>query len=290
MIFPNVTAIAPMTLGSALHPTILRDGRLVFSSYKSQGLRDQRLWGIWTIWPDGRNWAPLVSAFRNPQAFHFMTQLGDGNVVVEDYYNANNNGFGALYRLPPTAPSGQPAFYDAFATGAPRIPYTLIDGRPYSFVMPFQPRGMITITPFTTAQDEAAPMGRNGVRVGKFTHPSAAPGNDLLVVWTPGPANDLNRPDPTPYYDAGIYIIPGGNPVNSPQDLVLVKNDPAFNEAWPRAVVPYSAIHGVAEPAELPWLPNDGSVHSALPAGTPHGLVGSSSLYKRESFPGHVSS
>ena len=70
---------------------------------------------------------------------------------------------------------------------------------------------------------------------------------------------------------------------------MLVKNDPAYNEAWPRAVVPYSAVHGVDEPAALPWLPNDGSVHAELPAGTPYGLVGTSSFYKRESFPGHVS-
>ncbi len=284
----NVTAIAPMTLGSALHPTVLRDGRLMFSSYESQGLRDRRLWGIWTIWPDGRNWAPLVSAFRNPQAFHFMTQLSDGDVVVEDYYNANNNGFGALYRLPPTAPTGQPAFFDAFATGAPPIAQTVGAGFRYDFTMPFQPRGMVSITPFTTGEDEAAPVGSGGVRVGKFTHPSAAPNNDLLVVWTPGPANDLNRPSPMPYYDAGLYLMPDGDVVDGPQDLVLIKNDPAYNEAWPRAVVPYAAIHGITEPAELPWLPNEGSVHPALPAGTPYGLVGSASLYKRESFPGHV--
>ena len=284
----NVTPIAPMSISSALHPTILRDGRLMFSSHESQGLRDRRLWGIWSLWPDGRNWAPVVSAFREPQAFHFMTQLGSGDLVVVDYYNLNNNGFGALYRLPPQAPAGQPQFHDAFATDAPPIARTVQQGFRYDFTMPFQPRGMISLTPFTHGDDEAAPVGSNNVRVGKFTHPSAAPRNDLLVVWTPGPANDLNRPLTTPYYDAGLYIVPGGNVIASPQQLVLVKNDPAYNEAWPRAVVPYASVHGVAEPTRLPWLPNDGSVHAALPAGTPYGLVGTSSFYKRESFPGYV--
>ena len=47
----NLEPIAPMTIGSALHPTVLQDGRLMFSSYESQGLRDRRLWGIWTIYP-----------------------------------------------------------------------------------------------------------------------------------------------------------------------------------------------------------------------------------------------
>ncbi|MBX3701186.1 MAG: hypothetical protein KF903_09340 [Dokdonella sp.] len=284
----NVTPIAPMTISSALHPTILADGRLMFSSHESQGLRDRRLWGLWSIWPDGRHWTPVISAFNQPQSFHFMTQLGGGDLVVVDYYNFNNNGFGALYRLPAQPPAGQPAFYDAFATGAPPIGRTLGTGTWYPFTMPFQPRGLYSLTPFTLNSDEAAPIGSNGQRVGKFTHPSAAPHDDLLVVWTPGPANDLNRPAPTPYYDAGIYIIAGGNTITSPQQLVLVKNDPNWNEAWPRAVVPYATIHGIAEPAQLPWLPNDGSVHAALPPGTPYGLVGTSSFYKHESFPGLV--
>ncbi|MCW5578062.1 MAG: hypothetical protein KIS89_05425, partial [Dokdonella sp.] len=207
----NVTPIAPMTISSALHPTILADGRLMFSSHESQGLRDRRLWGLWSIWPDGRHWTPVISAFNQPQSFHFMTQLGGGDLVVVDYYNFNNNGFGALYRLPAQPPAGQPAFYDAFATGAPPIGRTLGTGTWYPFTMPFQPRGLYSLTPFTLNSDEAAPIGSNGQRVGKFTHPSAAPHDDLLVVWTPGPANDLNRPAPTPYYDAGIYIIAGGN-------------------------------------------------------------------------------
>src|SRR5699024_5458232 len=92
-------------------------------------------------------------------------------------------------------------------------------------------------------------------------------------------------PTPRHYYDSGIYLVPDSQPVRSPDSLVkLVEND-AFNAAWPRAVVPYMAMHGVPEPAELEWLPNDGQQHPLLPEGTPHGLVGSSSLYRRESFP-----
>ena len=32
-----------------------------------------------------------MSAFENAQAFHFQTQLSDGAIVVEDYYNLNNS-------------------------------------------------------------------------------------------------------------------------------------------------------------------------------------------------------
>jgi len=284
----NVEPIAPMSIGSALHPTPLRDGRLMFSSYESQGLRDRRLWGIWGIRPDGQQWEPILSAFRSPQAFHFMTQLSNEDLVVVDYYNLNNNGFGALYRFPIAPPPGEPRFHSAFPEDNPEIQQTVEAGFLYPFQMPFTPRGMVSISPFTHGGDEAAPEGESGVRVGKFTHPSAAPGGDLLVVWTPGPANDLNRPTPLPYYDGGLYLFPGADEIWDPAALVELKNDPAYNEAWPRAVVPYSAVHGVAEPADLDWLPNDGSLHPELPAGTPYGLVGSSSVYHRESFPGFV--
>lgn len=283
----NVTPISPMSINSALHPTILRDGRLMFSSYESQGLRDRRLWGIWAIYPDGRAWSPLVSAFRQPQAFHFMTQLSDEDLVIVDYYNLNNNGFGSLYRFPIRPPEGEPAFGSPFPNLNPSIDQTVGGGFSYPFKMSYTPKGMTSITPFTHGNDEAAPVGDDGVtRVGKFTHPSGAPAGDLLVVWTPGPANDLNRPTPLPYYDAGLYLMPDGSAINSPDELVLIKNDPAYNEAWPRALVPYSAVHPTAEPQELPWLPNDGSLHALLPAGTPFGLIGTSSFYKRESFPG----
>lgn len=283
----NVTAIAPMTIGSALHPTPLADGRVMFSSYEAQGMRDQRLWGIWTIYPDGRYWQPLISAFRLPSAFHFATQLGNGDIVVEDYYNLNNFGFGALYRFPVN--SSAPAFHPAFPDQNPEIIQTIGAGFVWPLRIPFSPRGIYSITPFTHGEDEAAPVGANGHRVGKFSHPSAAPGNHLLVAYSAGPVNALQRPTDLPAVDAGLYLMPNSGPANSPTDLILIKNDPAYNEAWPRALVPYSAIHGQAEPAELPWLPNDGSVHAQLSAGTPYGLVGTSSFYKRESFPGFVS-
>ncbi len=45
-----------------------------------------------------------VSAFLpgdSPNAFHFQTQLSDGSIVAEEYYNQNNSGFGTFVKLPP---------------------------------------------------------------------------------------------------------------------------------------------------------------------------------------------
>lgn len=285
----NVELVGHLNLGSALHPTVLVDGRVMFSSYEAQGLRDQRLWALWAIWPDGRHWGPLLSAFVPAAAFHFMTQLSHGTVVVEEYYNQNNNGFGSLVMFPPQPPAGVPPFGDpspqhpsnlAFQQGTSR------DGQASYETYAFSPRGLQALTAFTHGKDEAAPHTADGGWAGKVTHPSGAPNNDLLVVWTPGPANDLERPTNRPYYDGGIYLLRGGMTVQSHEDLVRIKNDPRYNEMQPRAVVPYQAIYGVVEPVALPWLPNDGRLSPHLPAGTPFGLVGTSTFYKRNTTPG----
>ena len=103
----NIETIGHLNLAGALHPVILKDGRIIFSSLENMGLRDDILWGIWSIHPDGTHWAPVVSAFQGysaPSSWHFQTQLSDENIVVELYYNQNQNGFGTLFKIPPKPP------------------------------------------------------------------------------------------------------------------------------------------------------------------------------------------
>jgi len=119
--------------------------------------------------------------------------------------------------------------------------------------------------------------------VGKFTHPSGAPDNHLLTVYSPGPVN--HQYTHLPQLDGGIYLIKNGAVVEEPAQMLLIKNDPNYNESWPRALVSYQRVHGMAEPKRLAPLANDGSLSKHLPEGTPFGLVGTASLYKRESFP-----
>ena len=139
----NVEQVGHLNLGSALHPTILVDGRVMFSSYEAQGLRDVRLWGLWTIWPDGRHWEPLLSAFEDAAAFHFQTQLSDGTIVVEEYYNQNNNGFGSFVMLPPTRPVGVPPFGKPDPQHASNAPFrqgNYMNGKPRYETYPFSPQ------------------------------------------------------------------------------------------------------------------------------------------------------
>ncbi|MCE9533377.1 MAG: hypothetical protein K8T89_19970 [Planctomycetes bacterium] len=293
----NLECFGHLNLGMALHPTVLKDGRIVFSSQESQGLRSSILWGLWSIHPDGTNWGPVISAFdpgSAPNAFHFQTQLSDGSIVAEEYYNQNNSGFGAYLKLPPVVPEGYASFGPGYMAD-PRNP-PLRFGRHYNgkgmmYRLPFTPFGAESLTRFANnGEGEADPsvLGKkDSPRVGKFTHPSAAPDNHLLTVWSPGPVNHQNgMREPAP--DGGIYLIKSGKPIDEPGQMRLIKNDPKFNEQWPRAVVSYERIHGIKEPKTLPSLKNDGKLSKSLPEGSPFGLIGTSSLYKRESYPNGV--
>src|SRR4029453_6488673 len=133
----NVQPIAPMTIGAALHPFQLKDGRVAFSTQEAQGLRDQRAWALWAIWPDGRHWEPLHSAFISGSAFHFATHLSQGDIVVEDYYNLNNLGFGTFHRFPTNVPA--PRFYPARRTENPPAVYTNVNGVRSALYYPFAP-------------------------------------------------------------------------------------------------------------------------------------------------------
>lgn len=297
---PNLEKIGHLNLAGALHPVVLKDGRIMYSSLESQGNRGDILWGIWTIHPDGTNWSPLVSAFDPggaPNGFHFQTQLSNRAVVVEEYYNQNNSGFGAyIMLLQPfvldirSVDIPYPAFGPANMNDARNVPWRygrFDNGNPRDYRMPFMPRGSVSMTPFSMGfegpADRSIRNDKNSPAVGKFTHPSGAPDNHMLTCYSPGPVN--HQYTFLPQLDGGIYLIKDGKVVDQPAQMRLIKNDPNYNECWPRAVVPYKRIHGIDEPKQLAPLRNDGKLSKHLPEGTPFALVGTSSFYKRETYP-----
>jgi len=292
---PNVECVGFLNVANALHPVVLTDGRVMFSSMESQGIRTHLEWGLWTIRPDGSHWNPLLSAFATEagavNSFHFQTQLSDRSIVVEEYYVGSNFGMGTLRKFAPAPPAGQPMFGPAYRRHDRNPP--LRSGRHSNGVgqyvrLPFSPFGIESLTPFAHGSDRAANPSlrddRSSPRVGKFTHPCGAPDNHVLVVWTPGPAWTQRNPQA----DGGIYLIKDGRPIDEPHQMRLIKNDPKYNEQWPRPLVSYERVYGMREPERLPPLVNDGSASPHLEEGTPFGLVGTSSLYKRESFPDGV--
>jgi hypothetical protein len=267
----NVEQIGALNLGTALHPVALKDGRVMFSSLETQGLRSDERWGVWAIHPDGTNWGPLTSALGSPpgQAVHFQAQLSDESIVVETYYQTGStDGFGTFWKFPLRLAPEQPRFNPAARRFAPPGIANLTLFANFADVRPNHKAGTVYNEPF----------------FGNVTHPSAAPDDHLLLVWSP----PWEAQDPSvPAYDAGIYLLKSGRAINHPSKMLMVKNDPKYQELWPRALVPYRRIFGINAPPHLVHR-NDGKSSPHLPEGTPFGLVGSSSLYKRESYPNGV--
>jgi hypothetical protein len=283
----NVECTGHLNVAGALHPVILTDGRIMFSSFEVQGSqRMENIWGVWAMNPDGTNWGPLLSAYRS-NSFHFQTQLSDGSIVVQEYYHGQ--AFGTYHKFAVPPPGGSPPFGPG-RRADPRNPPLPPSGR-----QPFSPAGLVSLTPFAPSEDiqapPADPRDPNSPRVGKVIHPCGAPDNHLLTVWSPGPVKPEGPAKGA--VDAGIYLLKGGRPIDTPGQLLCVKNDPNYNEQWPRPLVPYKRIYGIDRPPGLVHK-NDGTRHPQLPEGTPFGLVGTASLYKRETyhdgtvFPGEV--
>ncbi|MBI3823612.1 MAG: hypothetical protein HY289_13160 [Planctomycetes bacterium] len=288
----NVETIGHLNLGCALHPVILKDGRIMFSSLENQGVRSTLHWSLWTIRPDGSHWDPLVSDFGwgLPSSFHFQTQRSDGRVVAEFYYNVNQAGFGTYAQFPVAAPKGTPFFGPGDPDSPRNQPLRMLAGGVKAFQLPFSPHGLDMLTPFANDDDNPStrsdPKDPKSPKVGRVTHPCGAPDNHVLTVWAPD--LDVSRDGITGGVrrvasDTGIYLIKAGAPVYEPGQMLLIKNDPKYHEQWPRPLVPYKRIHGIDEPQRLPLVVNDGKQSPYLPEGTPYGLIGTSSLYKRES-------
>ncbi len=291
----NIETIGHLNMAGALHPVILKDGRLLFSSLENMGLRNYILWGIWSIHPDGTNWNPVVSALHghsSPSSWHFQTQLSDGNIVVELYYNQNQKGFGTLFKLPPTVPRGESAFGPGHIADVRNPGWNFLGSNGMTFRIPYTPFGMESITPWIRTNDFPAwpsvASDPESPRIGKVTHPCGAPDNHLLLAWTLGPiggsagaVRSFMGPQPI---DSGIYLLKNGEVTTEPGQMLLIKNAPEYNEQWPRPLVPYERIYGVKAPRQLRHA-NDGQQHKALPEGTPFALIGTSSFYKRESAP-----
>ena len=289
----NQHIIGHLNQSQALHPFQLRDGRLLFTSWENQGARDSRQFNLWFIHPDGTNWNSGSGFGEIATGHHFATQMPNQDIVTVRYYNLNNNGFGDLARYP-LDPSG-PDFRGIDENGT---------------YMPFERQGQVDLTnwarvPYSMTDDFPAPCavgndiyndtgvdcpGGNQNRVGKVTHPAALPNGGIVLVYTKGPANHnfiyVGTGRALPFYDGGIYLMAANKANGSalPTDLQKILNDPNYNEQFPRPVVTYQQLFGVAQPNVLANLQNNGALHNALPANTPLGLVGSSALIWRDTI------
>jgi len=259
------------------HPFQLKDGRIIFSSWQDAGHKFlYAMTSLFTVEPDGTNMKQFTEPHDHHKMLeHYVTQLPDEQVVTALYYPSFDYGFGILMRYPINRVN------PTFLRGSINQKFTY--GPRYNIsYREFDRKGGATITPHTTPGDVPAPNYS-----GKYSMPSSAPNNNLLVVYSKGSVNHFNpacaAKNLCEALKAGIYIIQDSltNIIEDPSFLVKVKDDPNYNEIWPRAVVPYQRIYNQKAPSDRP---SSLDIHSAKTeaSGSPFAIIGTSSMYNRE--------
>jgi MYXO-CTERM domain-containing protein len=316
----NLELVSPHALAAELHPLQLADGRVALSSWQNFGLlayRHGNSWAgcgtitnffhIYTQNPDGSGATalygqhvgdPTGSEYQflgTHMAAHFLGQTTDGRIWTSEYYRGNNLGLGSVIGFP-APPAGQegPTVQEAAAamTSAYRAP------------------DQVRLASWASSADQESagmpdpPLNLPGYvntikYAGKLGHPSGLPGNKLMVTWGVGICNTASNDvagmmklskdaGDNPACDTGIYRtgeLPAGTPniIKHPSELVQIVNSPDFHEFLARPVVPYSAIHGIDHPKDIPRA--ELSSDAALEHGTPFGVLGASSIIHRETHP-----
>ena len=256
------------------------------------------LWGIWTHPPRRHQLGPArqrVPAGRQPERLPLPDAALRRHDRRRGVLQPEQQRLRRLLQVPAAA-AGRLRRRSAPATRTTRATRRcatagIDNGRPRLRRLPFSPYGIESLTPLRphrrrarpTSSDRAARSDSPARRQGHASRPARRT-TTCSTVWSPGPVNG-GYTVTSPAVDGGIYLIKDGKPIDEPGQMLLIKNDPKYNEQWPRALVPYKRIYGVDEPKRLPPLANDGKLSPHLPEGTPFGLVGTSSLYKRESYP-----
>ncbi len=249
------------------------------------------------------------SAGTAHDAAHFLTQTSDERVWFADYYRGNNNGLGLVVGVMPE-PEGQEGInpHEATRMSDMYFPRDVVNFS--TWTSNSDNMAQIMPSPALTHASYTDPLPF----AGKVGHPAALSNNGLMVAWGKGPCStvassraifaELGRPAPpatdgsgngvamnlltslemdTPGCDVGLYRATA-IPSQHPNDLAMIVDSPDWHEIMGRAVVSYSAIHGVAEPVTIQRADLRAS-HVQLEAGTPFGLLGAASITDRETHP-----
>ncbi len=318
----NLQRIDFSNLHLAQHPVVLKDGRLMFSSWHDAATKDiYSMTSLFSMNPDGTGYAQVTEPHdRNTEIDHFATQLPDDDVVTGFYYPSFDYGFGVLARFP-IAP-GVPAF--TFGHSEQCYPYNGFDVS----ARHFERVGLEIITTHTFPDDSPAPGSS-----GKYSMPSVAPGGALLTAYSTGDVNFFESHNGFAPLASGVYLIdnpskelnapvdgekgngcdrgpaceddgdcdsgftcedfedpeipraclrPTGAPVEKPSDLTQIVDDERFNEIWPRAVASYRRMYGVDRPIHRVSVPETAPEDDRLDPSLPVALMGTSSMLTRE--------
>ena len=235
-------AISPHETGGALHPILLADGTVAYSSqwvshnllYGSNNSSPQfsttpaNKWAVMGIDQRGGDIVSLLGGHgfsvggKTRKALHFLGQLANGDVCVANYYRANNHGLG-----------------DVFCWS---IPNRLLEGdAPY-----FVPNDIYPLAEWSRSGD-GMNMSPDAAKIG---FPEGLPNGQALVAMGQGPCSTAgwgrgnaqaiaDQLGDRPGCDVGLYattVIPSV----SLSDMVQVVDSPEWLEFGARSIHPRS--------------------------------------------------
>lgn len=240
--------ISPHEVATAMHPYVLKSGRIAYSSqWLSHNLAYIHAGGI--NWPGtipnfwvindmdirGGDMTTILGGHRNSfqtptgrtktmKALHFLGQRQNSDICAANYYRANNLGLGDILCWEPEPVGVEGALPD------------------------FLPRKLYSVANWSKSNDEPAFQDDNGIYMGKIGYPEGLPDNQLLLTYGRGFCTqvgfavrrfeELAATQPGRLAcDTGLYVTTR-IPSVTPSDLALVVDRPEWHEFGARVVVP----------------------------------------------------
>ena len=239
--------IAPHEVATAMHPYVLKNGRVAYSSqWISHNLAYihtngsvnwpgtlDNMWVVLDTDIRGGDMNALLGAHRNSlksvtgrtktmKALHFLGQRANEDICVANYYRANNLGLGDVICWTPEPVGVEGALPD------------------------FMPRNIYDVASWAQSNDEPA-FRIDGIYQGKIGYPEGLPNNQLLLTVGRGFCTQVsgsvqsfqdrvaNQPDKRAC-DTGLYATTK-SPSTSMSDLALVVDHPDWHEFGARVVI-----------------------------------------------------
>ena len=294
----NVEWIGHLNLGMALHPVVLKDGRVMFSSLEIAGAaRQHRCGASGASTPTAPTGTRCVSALRPgrrpdrvplPDAALRRQHRRRGVLQPEQQRlrHATSSSrrrrrtatpaFGPAYMRRPAQPAAaaRPARQRPAATTSAAV--QPVRHRVADAVRPHRRRPGRLVGPRRQGLARASARSRTPpARRTTTCSPSGRPARSTAATRSTSPA-----------VDGGIYLIKDGKADRRAGPDAADQERPEVQRAVAaRRSCRTSASTASTSRSSSPPLANDGKLSQHLPEGTPFGLVGTSSLYKRESFP-----
>lgn len=178
----NARNISPHELATAIHPYLMRNGRVAYSSlWMSHNLAYigtnggvnwpttiDNMWVVMGTNREGGDMTALLGAHRasikdaggrtkTMKALHFLGQRENNDICVDNYYRANNLGLGDVFCWTPEAHG--------------------VEGRLPSFL----PRNIYSVATWSKSNDEPS-WKVNGLYQGKIGYPEGIAGNQLMLT------------------------------------------------------------------------------------------------------------